>query len=79
MILLSPRWNGIPEDPVTGSAHTVLAPYWSVQMGGKTLMRARQCSPRGGDLSLELQDAAVIVGGPGTVVVAGELRVDGSR
>jgi len=38
-------WNGIPEDPVTGSAHTVLAPYWRTETGLKN-MSARQCSPR---------------------------------
>ena len=39
---------GIPEDPVTGSAHCTLAPYWSARLGKKTLT-ARQLSPRGGD------------------------------
>ena len=40
---------GIPEDPVTGSAHCTLAPYWSKRLG-KTEMTARQISPRGGSL-----------------------------
>ena len=57
-------WNGIPEDPVTGSAHTVLAPYWSGQLKLKTML-ARQCSPRGGVLEVSL-------GGEGRVDVAGE-------
>ena len=42
-------WVGIDEDPVTGSAHTVLGPYWSEKLGRKKL-KARQCSPRGGDI-----------------------------
>jgi PhzF family phenazine biosynthesis protein len=44
-------WVGIDEDPVTGSAHTVIAPMWAEVLGCDTL-RARQCSPRGGDLDL---------------------------
>ena len=43
---------GIPEDPVTGSAHTTLAPYWS-GVFGKTKMTAKQLSERGGDLLCE--------------------------
>lgn len=42
-------WNGIDEDPVTGSAHTVLCPFWA-QVLGKTVLRCRQCSKRGGDI-----------------------------
>jgi predicted PhzF superfamily epimerase YddE/YHI9 len=41
--------KGVPEDPVTGSAHCALTPYWAKRLGKKTL-RARQVSPRGGDL-----------------------------
>lgn len=41
--------KGIPEDPVTGSAHCMLAPFWAAQLGRHTL-RAHQASPRGGDL-----------------------------
>lgn len=40
---------GVPEDPVTGSAHCTLVPYWSKRLG-KTELRARQISARGGDL-----------------------------
>tara|TARA_B110001452_G_C15147074_1_gene399310 strand:- start:88 stop:972 length:885 start_codon:yes stop_codon:yes gene_type:complete len=46
---------GIPEDPVTGSAHTTLAPYWAPRLG-KRRMEARQLSARGGELSVELAD-----------------------
>lgn len=47
-------WVGINEDPVTGAAHTVLAPYWSKQLG-KREMKAHQASARGGELSLKVK------------------------
>ncbi len=43
---------GIDEDPVTGSSHTVLGPYWAARLG-RTSLRARQLSARGGDLWVE--------------------------
>jgi predicted PhzF superfamily epimerase YddE/YHI9 len=43
---------GIPEDPVTGSAHCALVPYWSARLG-KTNLHALQVSPRGGELFCE--------------------------
>jgi len=43
---------GIPEDPVTGSMHCALIPYWAKRLG-KTIMHARQVSGRGGDLYCE--------------------------
>nr|XP_022316162.1 phenazine biosynthesis-like domain-containing protein [Crassostrea virginica] len=46
-------WNGIPEDPVTGSAHTVLAHYWGKVLKKQTLF-ARQCSRRGGDVRMRI-------------------------
>jgi len=68
-------WNGIPEDPVTGSAHTVLAPYWSTVTGLRT-MSARQCSPRGGNLHLCLLDNGRLeVGGQAVVVMEGIINV----
>nr|ACQ58826.1 Phenazine biosynthesis-like domain-containing protein 1 [Anoplopoma fimbria] len=48
-------WNGIPEDPVTGSAHTVLGSYWFEKLGKKKML-AYQCSSRGGELELEVRD-----------------------
>ncbi|XP_054626077.1 phenazine biosynthesis-like domain-containing protein 2 isoform X3 [Dunckerocampus dactyliophorus] len=48
-------WNGIPEDPVCGSAHTVLGSYWSKELGKKKML-AFQCSSRGGELDLEVRD-----------------------
>ncbi|AJX34386.1 PhzF family phenazine biosynthesis protein [Burkholderia oklahomensis] len=45
--------KGVPEDPVTGSAHCALAPYWAARLG-KTAFRAHQASPRGGELRCRL-------------------------
>jgi predicted PhzF superfamily epimerase YddE/YHI9 len=53
---------GIPEDPVTGSAHTTLIPYWSRRLGKKKLF-ARQVSRRGGELWCEDRGARVGIGG----------------
>lgn len=53
---------GIPEDPVTGSAHTILTPYWSRRLGKKELF-ARQISRRGGELWCEDRGSRVHIGG----------------
>lgn len=53
---------GIPEDPVTGSSHCTLIPYWSGRTGKKRLA-ARQLSPRGGELACEYQGERVLIGG----------------
>lgn len=53
---------GIPEDPVTGSAHCVLVPYW-VERLGKLTLSARQVSHRGGVLACRLDGGRVILGG----------------
>jgi len=59
---------GIPEDPVTGSSHTVLGPYWAGILG-RTSLRARQVSARGGDLAVEvLRDGRVGITGQAVVV-----------
>ena len=53
---------GIPEDPVTGSIHCALAPYWSKQLH-KSKLHARQVSKRGGELRCEdLPDRVLIAG-----------------
>ncbi|XP_046344340.2 phenazine biosynthesis-like domain-containing protein [Haliotis rufescens] len=51
-------WTSSREDAVTGSAQTVLAHYWSQQLG-KTDFHARQCSKRGGDIIIRLRDDRV--------------------
>ena len=61
---------GIPEDPVTGSAHCTLAPYWSDRLGKDTLA-ARQVSRRGGDILCEVKGSRVLLSGSAvTVMVA---------
>ena len=68
-------WNGIPEDPVTGSAHTVLAPYWSKILNKKE-MRARQCSRRGGELKVAIVGGGRVERhGRATGVVEGTMEV----
>lgn len=68
-------WFGVAEDPVTGSAHTVLSSYWSQQLGKKE-MRAFQCSCRGGELKLSLRSGGrVDIRGDAAVVVEGTLSV----
>lgn len=63
---------GVPEDPVTGSAHCTLGPYWAGLLGRDEL-RARQLSPRGGELWLEVPEGGerVLVGGQAVLYLAG--------
>ncbi|MEE9442348.1 MAG: PhzF family phenazine biosynthesis protein [candidate division Zixibacteria bacterium] len=63
---------GIPEDPVTGSAHCVLAPYW-MNVLGKTEMVGYQASPRGGAVRVRVEDDRVILAGKAVIVIRGEL------
>ena len=62
---------GIPEDPVTGSAHCTLIPYWAERLG-KTQLSARQISRRGGDLACEHCGDRVRIGGRAVKVIQGE-------
>jgi len=64
---------GIPEDPVTGSAHCTLAPFWMERLGKKSF-RAQQLSQRGGSLDVEINGDRVLLRGRATTVVEGELR-----
>jgi PhzF family phenazine biosynthesis protein len=64
--------SGIDEDPVTGSAHCALGPYWS-KLLGKTAFTAFQASPRGGVVRVRLQGDRVILGGQAVTVMTGEL------
>ena len=63
---------GVNEDPVTGSAHTALTPYWSAKLG-KTDLRARQVSERGGDLRLQNNGERVSILGQAVTVFRAEL------
>jgi PhzF family phenazine biosynthesis protein len=65
---------GIPEDPVTGSTHCVLATFWS-RVLGKTEFHARQVSKRGGDLWLKLEGDRVKIAGHSTAVMKGTITV----
>jgi PhzF family phenazine biosynthesis protein len=65
---------GIPEDPVTGSAHCTLIPYWSRRLGKKSL-HALQVSPRGGELFCEDAGDRVKIGGRAFTYLSGEITV----
>jgi PhzF family phenazine biosynthesis protein len=65
---------GIDEDPVTGSAHCSLAPYWAQKLG-KTSFRAWQASPRGGELQVTLLGDRVRLAGHAVTILRGELIV----
>ncbi|HEX4105118.1 MAG TPA: PhzF family phenazine biosynthesis protein [Rhizomicrobium sp.] len=65
---------GVPEDPVTGSMHTALVPFWAKRLNKKTL-KARQVSARGGDLICTDDGARVILQGPCALYLTGEIEV----
>ncbi|MBN2433460.1 MAG: PhzF family phenazine biosynthesis protein [Acidobacteria bacterium] len=69
----APR-EGIPEDPVTGSAHCTLAPFWAERLG-KTELYARQLSPRGGELFCRLSGDRVKIGGRAVTYLEGKIEV----
>jgi PhzF family phenazine biosynthesis protein len=64
--------SGVPEDPVTGSAHCALGPYWGARLGRATL-RALQASPRTGSLRVELAGDRVRLAGHAVTVFRAEL------
>ena len=59
--------SGVPEDPVTGSAHCAVAPYWSGRLGRKTL-RCFQASRRGGEVGTRVEGDRVFLTGPAVTV-----------
>jgi PhzF family phenazine biosynthesis protein len=67
-------WAGVPEDPVTGSAHCVLIPYWAKRLG-KTRLAARQLSARGGELVCEDRGARVGISGRAALYMEGAIFV----
>jgi predicted PhzF superfamily epimerase YddE/YHI9 len=67
---------GIPEDPVTGSAHCTLVPYWAERLG-KTTLHARQISARGGELFCELRGDRVEIAGHAVKYLEGTIAVPG--
>ena len=70
----APR-SGIAEDPVTGSAHCTLVPYWAERLGRQTLA-ARQVSARGGELECELRGDRVWISGTCVEYLRGEISVE---
>ncbi len=67
---------GIDEDPVTGSTHCLLAPFWAARLGKKKL-RALQVSRRGGELLCEVIDKRVRIAGRAVTYLKGEIEVPG--
>ena len=63
---------GVPEDPVTGSAHCALAPFWAGRLG-RTAMTGYQASTRGGVVRVRLAGDRVVLGGQAVTVLRGEL------
>lgn len=66
---------GVNEDPVTGSAHCELAPYWAQQLG-KTSMRARQLSARGGTVLCDLRGDRVTLRGRAAHYMTAEISIE---
>ncbi len=64
--------SGVNEDPVTGSAHTTLTPYWAKQLG-KTDLTARQLSPRTGSLRCRFLEDRVEITGQARLYMTGEI------
>ena len=65
---------GVNEDPVTGSAHCNLIPYWAEKLG-KNEMKAKQISPRGGKLYCKLENERVKMSGSAVLYMVGDIRI----
>lgn len=65
---------GVPEDPVTGSAHTLLIPFWGKRLN-KTSMRALQISARRGELHCEWRGERVLIGGHAVTYMKGAIEI----
>ena len=66
---------GIPEDPVTGSAHCTLVPYWAARLG-KAELTAKQVSARGGELWCRLAGDRVVISGCAVEYLQGEITIE---
>jgi PhzF family phenazine biosynthesis protein len=66
--------EGVPEDPVTGSAHCTLVPYWAPRLG-KARLTARQISPRGGELECEDRGERVRIAGRAVKFLEGTIEL----
>ena len=69
---------GVPEDPVTGSAYTQLAPYWASKIGPKRF-NVKQVSSRGGELSCEVVDDRVLIYGKAVSYMEGKIDLSSER
>jgi PhzF family phenazine biosynthesis protein len=67
--------KGVAEDPVTGSAHVTLAPFWSARLG-RPVLRARQVSARTGEMTCEVDGDRVRMTGHAVLVKTGTLHLD---
>ena len=65
--------DGISEDPVTGSSHSTLAPYWA-KIFDKNILKAYQASKRGGELWLEVGENRVMIEGEAVTVITGKIN-----
>ena len=65
---------GLPEDPVCGTAHRIIVPYWAKRMG-KGNIHSRQLSARGGDLWCEDEGENVVIAGETALVIDGTIRL----
>lgn len=65
---------GVPEDPVTGSAHCTLVPYWAERLD-RNALAAQQVSPRGGELTCELRGDRVSIGGRAVLYLEGTIEL----
>ncbi|TRX57570.1 PhzF family phenazine biosynthesis protein [Fulvivirga sp. M361] len=65
---------GVDEDPVTGSAHTSLVPYWANELN-KNILNAQQRSKRGGELHCSLKSGRVFISGKATTYLVGEINI----
>ena len=66
--------KGVPEDPVTGSAHCTLVPYWAEQLG-KTSLHAKQVGRRGGELFCKMNGARVELAGHAALFLRGSIEL----
>ena len=66
--------TGVNEDPVTGSAHTTLTPYWSEKLNKSNLI-AKQISSRGGELTCEIHENRVYIGGNAVEYMCGDIKI----
>lgn len=66
--------EAVAEDPVTGSAHSMLIPYWSRRLGKNALL-ARQVSARGGELRCRLDGDRVLIGGQALTYLTGTITL----